>query len=169
MLHATEGVWGLAVDPFNEEAVYRLLALKQRTVTKGLIVIGDCAEVFESELGVLPACERDRVVRSWPGPVSWIVPNRSFPWWITGGRSEVAVRVPGHSQARALCRAFGGALVSTSANISRQPTAQSILRARSRLPRASYPESVDYILPGTTGGRRQPSEIRNIAGRSVRR
>ncbi|GIR70127.1 MAG: hypothetical protein CM15mP74_13780 [Halieaceae bacterium] len=36
-----EGVWGLSCDPFDELAVTHLLALKQRPVHKGLIVVAD--------------------------------------------------------------------------------------------------------------------------------
>lgn len=43
VLHATEGVWGLACDPFNASAVSRLLDLKGRAVGKGLILIGTSA------------------------------------------------------------------------------------------------------------------------------
>lgn len=37
--YPTEAVWGLGCDPWNEDAVYRLLALKARPVEKGLIVV----------------------------------------------------------------------------------------------------------------------------------
>lgn len=38
--HATEGVWGLACDPWNRCAVERLLSIKRRDVARGLILIG---------------------------------------------------------------------------------------------------------------------------------
>ena len=37
--YPTEGVWGLGCDPFDEAAVHRLLAIKQRPVEKGMILI----------------------------------------------------------------------------------------------------------------------------------
>jgi len=165
VLHATEGVWGIACDPFSRDAVTRLLALKQRRVEKGLIVIGAGPECFERELAALTAAERAGVLASWPGAVTWLLPNVRFPFWITGTHPNVAVRVPGHPQARALCRAFGSPLVSTSANVAGRPAARTALRARRTIGRRS---DVAYVLPGDTLGRVGPSEIRTLSGESVR-
>jgi L-threonylcarbamoyladenylate synthase len=173
--HATEGVWGLACDPWDAKAVRGLLALKSRSASKGLIVIGADAADFRCELEELTADDRQRVAASWPGPVTWILPNRRFPTWITGSRDSVAVRVPGHPQARALCRAFGGPLVSTSANRTGLPPPGTHLQLRRRLTdaqrhtRAPGAPGLLYVLPGETSGRRAPSEIRTLAGARFRR
>ncbi len=148
VLHAAEGVWGLACDPFNAQAVSGLLALKGRPVAKGLILIGSSAEDFSPELKALPAAAEDRVRSSWPDALTWVLPNRQFPYWITGANEGVAVRVPGHPQARALAAAFGGPLVSTSANPSGMPAPVDALVARRRLLERGFPGPEDYILPG---------------------
>ena len=163
ILHATEGVWGLACDPFDQSAVARLLTLKGRSVRKGLIVIGADEAHFADELNALQPAQRDAVGSSWPGAVTWIVPNVSFPYWITGGRAEVAVRVSGHPQARALCARFGGPLVSTSANPSGRPSALNALKAR-----AYFPRGVDYVLPGEVLQAGVPSSIRRLSGELLR-
>ena len=163
VLHATEGVWGLACDPMNMRAVARVLSIKERSPSKGLIVIGDCAERFADELSALAEAERAVVAQSWPGPNTWLVPNQRFPGWITGGSNRVAVRVPGHAQARALCVAFDGALVSTSANRSGLPSPVNAWSARRAMAAA-----VDYVLAGETLGNRQPSTIRVADGTVVR-
>jgi L-threonylcarbamoyladenylate synthase len=171
VVHATEGVWGLACDPQNPAAIRRLLDLKRRPASMGLILIGAGAVQFERELAGLPAIEREQVLTSWPGPVTWVVPNRGFSSLITGGRFTVALRVPGHPQARALCRAFGGPLVSTSANLSGRPAARNRFLAGKRLaemrdldPRHAHL----YLLPGETLGRGVASEIRTVAGQRLR-
>jgi L-threonylcarbamoyladenylate synthase len=162
--HATEAVWGLACDPFDPDAVMRLLDLKHRAVSKGLIVIGEDDSVFAPELSALGELDAARVRRTWPGPETWLVPNRQFPAWITGGRPKVAVRVPGHPQARALCAAFGAPLVSTSANLSRQPAARTELAVR-----RAFSRDVDYVLHGRVAGELAPSRIRDaVSGVRVR-
>ena len=165
--HATEGVWGLACDPFNGRSVARLLAVKDRDPAKGLIVIGACAAFFEPELAVLPESTRAEVESSWPGAVSWLVPNARFPWWISGkrrpGQNRVAIRVPGHDQARAICAAFGGPLVSTSANPAGRPSTASELRVR-----RWFQSRVDYVVPGCTAARNRPSELRTLEGLVLR-
>ena len=156
--HASEGVWGLACDPFNREAVDRVIAVKGRAADKGLIVIADHAQVFAEELESLEPDVAARVRASWPGAVTWVVPNRRFPEWITGGRDTVAVRVPDHAQARALARAFGGAIVSTSANRSGAAPARTAGAVAETLG-----NRVDFILPGKVGSREGPSRIVDAA------
>lgn len=161
--HPTEGVWGLACDPHNESAVDALLALKQRSVDQGLIVIGDSAAAFEPELAALTEQQRAAVVSTWPDAVTFILPNQQFPAWITGGRPGVAARVPDHDLSRALCAAFGGALVSTSLNPSGAPPALTEEQARAYFP------SLAAFVAGDTSGREGPSQLRDaITGEILR-
>lgn len=165
--YPTEGVWGLGCDPRDEAAVHRLLALKQRDVAKGLILIAsseaqlapfiDTASLAESQLADVRA--------SWPGPNTWIVPAAvDAPRWITGTHDGIAVRVTAHPLVRALCDGFGGALVSTSANVASEPSP----RSREELdPRIVA--GVDAVCEGETLGRQQPSSIRDArSGASLR-
>jgi len=173
-MHATEGVWGLACDPWDPAAVSRLLDLKGRAAAKGLIVIGHDLAAFEPELAALPAAERAAVADSWPGAVTWILPNRQFPAWITGDRMTVAARVPGHPQARALVEAHGAPLVSTSANPSGFAPPRNRFQARARFETLRRGARLHrrhvgfYFLPGETAGRRGPSEIRTVSGAVLR-
>jgi len=154
--HATEGVWGLACDPFDCDAVDRLLELKGRSVSKGLILIGAEVTDFALELTLLNDPAEARVSATWPGANTWLVPNVRFPRWITGGRTTVAVRVPGHAQARRMCARFGGPLVSTSANPSGRPPALNAITVR-----RYFDGAVDYVLHGETVGDGMPSQIRD--------
>lgn len=157
--YPTEGVWGLGCDPRDEAAVLRLLALKQREVAKGLILIAsDEAQLAPFiDTASLSAEQLAEVRASWPGPNTWIVPASSgAPRWITGAHDGIAVRVTAHPLVRALCDGFGGALVSTSANIASEPSP----RTRDELdPRVVA--GVDAVTGGETLGRAQPSTIRD--------
>lgn len=162
--HATEGVWGLACDPFDRAATDRVLEIKGRDADKGLIVAAGRADTFATELESLDEEAAARIRASWPGAVTWVVPNRRFPPWITGGRDTVAIRVPGHEQARALADGFGGPIVSTSANrsgVEPARTAQGVVDALG--------EAVDFILPGEIGSSAGPSRIIDaLKGRTLR-
>jgi L-threonylcarbamoyladenylate synthase len=166
VMHATEGVWGLACDPFDREAVSRLLELKGREPSKGLILIGASADAFALELADIDPAVADTVRDSWPGAETWVLPNQRFPYWITGDHDGVAVRVPGHPQARALAAAFGGPLVSTSANPSGLPAPVSALGARGIFARDAG--RIDYILPGEVLNPGTPSRIRTLSGEAIR-
>lgn len=161
----TEAVFGLGCDPFDRDAVYRLLALKRRPVAKGLIVVASSPLQVAGLLAPLTAAQRDTLYASWPGPNTWVLPNRElFPAWVTGGKDTVAVRVSGHPVVRALCEAFGGALVSTSANLSGHAPARTALAVR-----AQFGDMIDCLVPGALGELARPTQIRDLAtGRVLR-
>jgi len=163
--YPTEAVFGLGCDPLNREAVMRLLQIKRRSVVKGLILIGAEFEQLQPFVANLTRKTKKKITATWPGPITWILPaSESVPGWITGNHKSVAVRVTAHPVAAELCRAWGGALVSTSANISARPPARSALAVRK-----SFGEAVDVVLHGETGKRSRPTEIRDaISNRQVR-
>ena len=162
--YPTEGVFGLGCDPLDAEAVFRLLALKERAVEKGLILIASDFEQLAGYLQPLGAAPRRRVLATWPGPVTWLLPARpETPWWLTGDHDTLAVRVTAHPLAAALCAAARGPVVSTSANPRGLPPARSALRVR-----RMFGKGVDYILHGATGGRKGPTQIRSLDGATVR-
>ena len=75
--YPTEAVWGLGCDPWNEEAVYRLLALKERPMHNGLILVADDIGQFDFLLDDLPEIWQERLAGSWPGPNTWLVPHQN--------------------------------------------------------------------------------------------
>lgn len=164
---ATEGVWGLSCDPDNMHAVARVLAMKGRAPGRGLILLGHQARVFGQELASLAPADRARALAEWPGPATFVVPNSAtVPWpqWICGDHQGVAVRVPGHEQARMICAGFGGALVSTSANPSGRPAPTTMLKVR-----AYFGSEVDFYMPGEVVSPGVPSRIYDFtSGRSLR-
>ena len=157
--YPTEAVWGLGCDPRDEAATLRLLALKIREVDKGLILIAaDEAQLTPFiDMAALDQIQRDTVRASWPGPHTWIVPaSLAAPLWITGAHAGIAVRVSAHPVVIELCNAYGGALVSTSANRAGEPAAQAIAQLDPRIV-----EGVDAVLEGETGGLARPTDIRD--------
>ena len=161
LAYPTEAVWGLGCDPFAEAAVLRLLAIKQRAVDKGVILVAADIAQFDGliDWSRLPRERIDAVQATWPGPRTWIVPATArVPKWITGAHDGVAVRVSDHPDVVALCRAFGGPVVSTSANLAGEPPAF----AFDALSRAVLAR-VDAVMAGETGGLRAPTAIRDAA------
>lgn len=159
LAYPTEGVWGIGCDPRNEAAVMHVLALKQRDVARGLILIA----ASESQLAPfidmqqLDEAARARVRDTWPGPHTWVVPASAWaPAWVTGTHKGIAVRVSAHPAVIALCEAFGGALISTSANISGRPAVTSADALDSALL-----ARLEGVTEGETGGLTSPTPIRD--------
>jgi L-threonylcarbamoyladenylate synthase len=154
--YPTEGVWGLGCDPFNEQAVRRVLDLKQRSEAKGLIMIAASVVQIASWLDELSMAQKAEVLATWPGPYTWVVPASAAPHWLRGEHDSVALRVSDHPGVHLLCEAWGGPLVSTSANRSGQ---SALLDAASV--QREFGAALDAILPGPLGADPRPSEIRD--------
>ncbi|MFT5709514.1 MAG: L-threonylcarbamoyladenylate synthase [Halioglobus sp.] len=154
----TEAVWGLSCDPFNEMAVARLLYLKRREMAKGLVLVAGSESQLEWLLRGLPLAQQARLSLSWPGPTTWLVPHQHrVPGWICGDHDTVAVRVSAHPLVRALCNAWGGPLVSTSANpAGSRPATQSFQVRR------YFGTDLDYIISGALGGASRPTVIKHL-------
>ena len=163
--YPTEAVYGLGCDPLNRNAVQRLLAIKQRPVEKGLILIASRFEQLAPFVQPPGGAIMRRLNETWPGPVTWVLPaGPATPRWLRGSHHTLAVRVTAHPLAAALCDAFGGPVVSTSANPSGRPPARSALQTRLRCP------GVDLVVHGATGGQARPTPIRDaITGDVLRR
>jgi L-threonylcarbamoyladenylate synthase len=163
--YPTEAVWGLGCDPFNEAAVERLLRIKQRDPAKGLILVAASIQQFEPLLEGLGEQQRQELESHWPGPYTYIVPaNCRTPLLIKGKHSGVALRVSAHKPVVALCNAFGGPIVSSSANLAGMPAAKWPWQLQRQLA-----DKLDYLLPGQLGGGNNPSEIRDlISGKILR-
>jgi len=162
--YPTEAVFGLGCDPLNPVAVLRLLAIKRRPVAKGLILIAADLGQLEPFIEPLDPAAQAKLAATWPGPVTWLAPARLAPVWLRGDHDTLAVRVTAHPVAAALCRRWGGPLVSTSANIGGRPSARTGLAVRRRLG-----QWVDQVAPGAVGGAGRPTEIRDLAtGRVIR-
>jgi L-threonylcarbamoyladenylate synthase len=156
--YPTEGVWGVGCDPMNPRACSRLLALKRRAFGKGLIVVAADFEQVEPMLRMVDERIEQRALATWPGPVTWLWPAEDWvPDWLTGRRQRLAVRVSAHPVVRALCDAWGGPIVSTSANRSGLPPARNRVQVQRWLGR-----DLDVIVPGDTGGLEGPTPIRDL-------
>lgn len=152
--HPTEGVWGLACDPLNPAAVLKLLAAKSRDIAKGLIIVADRPE-WLAPFAQPSAPAWQRACAAWPGPSTWLLPaHPATPAWLTGNHDQIALRVSAHPVAAALSRTFGGAIVSTSANVSNKPAALHSWQVHRRLGRY-----VDVVLGGHLLRPGQPSTI----------
>ena len=156
--YPTEAVWGLGCDPWDQDAVNRLLMIKGRLVDKGLILVADNIRQFDFLFEDFPELWMDRMASTWPGPNTWLVPHQNLlPLWITGVHETVALRVSDHPLVRDLC-AIVGPLVSTSANPQGKPAARTRLRIEQY-----FRGQIDFVLGGNLGGRKNPSVIRDLA------
>lgn len=172
--YPTESVWGLGCDPFNESAVMKLLALKDRPLSKGVILVGADVAMVAPLLKHLPHAMQTQIIDSWSAnspasqqAITWLIPlhftadktNHAksiatpIPKWITGKHESVAIRVTPHPLVQKLCQAFGGLIVSTSCNPAGETPAKDLHTAKSY-----FGNQIDY-LEAETLGYTAPSKI----------
>jgi len=165
LAYPTEAVFGLGCDPQNLAAFERLFALKQRPPDQGVLLIAADFAQLEPYLALdqVPADRLEVARASWPGPHTWVFPrSAAVPPWIAGSHEGIGVRVTAHETAAALCRAFGGALVSTSANPHGSPparTSQDVI--------VYFGDAPDGLLLAPVGGEAAPSSIRDVLSGAI--
>ena len=140
----TDTVYGVGAIVWDAAAVDKLYAAKLRALDKAIpVLLADPADVTLVARDLPPAALRI-AEHFWPGPLTLVVPRAvRVPEEVTAGGDTVAVRVPDHNLARALIRAAGAPLATTSANLSEQAnpvTAQEVA--------AQLGERIALILDG---------------------
>ena len=159
--YPTEGIYGLGCDPFNKAAVEALLALKKRDISKGLIVIGGNWQQLQSLTTTISASPLKKVLQA-SQPTTWLFPASAIvPQWITGNSSQIALRITTHPIAKALCK-LGGILVSTSANISTQMSANNAAEVK-----AIFGDRLAMIIDAPVGHLKKPTPIIDVVSNEI--
>ena len=162
--YPTDTIWGFGCHPMRTSSVIKILNIKQRSITKGLILLSSrfeyCAPFIDPGL---TGEQIDLVKQQNQHPVTWLVPAASdCPVWLRGNFSTVAVRISNHPFIEAICNEMHSPLVSTSANRYRRSTIRSTLQARRQ-----FGEELDYIVTGFNTGTNRASEIKSLATRNT--
>lgn len=147
----TETFYGLAVDPFNEQALSDLFKLKGRPGHKPILVLIQSENQLTSLASSIPDLYRPLMQLYWPGPLTLVFPAlATLSSALTGTDGiGVGVRISSHSVARDFGQLWGLPLTATSANLSGRPAARTAAEVHQ-----FFGAGVSYILDGgqTTGG-----------------
>lgn len=122
ILYPTDTVWGLGCDATNAKAVEKLYQLKKRSDAKSMLVLVDCAGRIQNYIAEMPDIAWDLIEVS-NKPLTIIYPNaKNLAHNLLAEDKSVGIRVTNESFSHQLCARFRKPIVSTSANISGQPT-----------------------------------------------
>jgi L-threonylcarbamoyladenylate synthase len=156
----TDTLYGLAADPFDAAAVRRVFAVKGRAETQPLPLVAADEQQIRDHLGALTPTGRRLAARFWPGPLTLIVEaSAAVARGVTAGTGRVAVRVPSHAIARAVCAAAGRPVTATSANISGEPPTASPADVERTLG-----DRIDFLLDVGPAPGGLPSTIVDVTG-----
>lgn len=164
--YPTDTIWGLGCHPYHESTVNRLLRLKQRSASKGLILLSSNPDFFQPLIKAefWPAF-LSAAAKPQDKPVTWLVPAASScPGWLSGGSERIALRVAELRHVDLLCSAMQVPLVSTSANISGRTPARNSLQIHKH-----FQQKLDFIIEGFTTATQQASRICDLKSGEILR
>lgn len=128
IVYPTDTVWGIGCDATNEEAVQKIYALKHREDTKSMLVLLDAPGKLQGYVEEIPEAAWDLLECTSDGtqrPMTIIYPNaRNLAKNLIAEDGSIGIRITGEAFSKALCERLKRPIVSTSANISGEPTAK---------------------------------------------
>lgn len=124
ILYPTDTVWGIGCDARCEEAVKRIFALKQREDSKSMLCLLDAPGKLQGYIDTVPEMAWDLIELS-TKPITIIYPGaKNVAPSLVAEDGSLGIRITQEPFTQALCQQLHAPLVSTSANISGEPTAR---------------------------------------------
>ncbi|MBM6858686.1 L-threonylcarbamoyladenylate synthase [Caecibacteroides pullorum] len=141
ILYPTDTIWGIGCDATNEEAVRRVYEIKRRADSKAMLVLVDSAVKVDFYVQDVPEVAWDLIELA-DKPLTIIYSGaRNLAPNLLAEDGSVGIRVTGEEFSKRLCQQFRKAIVSTSANVSGQPSPQNFSEISEEIKSA-----VDYIV-----------------------
>ncbi len=124
--YPTDTIYGLGCDPYNQQAVEKINAIKQRPLNKQFILLAANINQIRPFIQIEKAQQRSLTKNT--QPTSWIVDaSPAAPPWLIGDSNTLCIRISRHDEVQRLCTALGHAIISTSANLSGKKPAENAL------------------------------------------
>ncbi len=140
ILYPTDTVWGIGCDATCDGAVRNIYSLKRRSDSKSMLVLVDSVEMLSRYVDELPE-EVIELIEGASRPTTVILPGaKGLAPSLVASDGSVGFRVSRDEFSAGLCRELGAPVVSTSANISGEPSARNFKEIS-----AEIKNSVDYV------------------------
>jgi L-threonylcarbamoyladenylate synthase len=141
ILYPTDTIWGIGCDATLPKPIERIYQIKQRFESKSMIVLLDDAGKLSKYVDKVPALAYD-MIESYNEPLTIIYPGaKNVAKNVIADDGTLAIRIVRDDFCRQLIAAFGKPIVSTSANVSGQPSPITF----SKIP-DEIRQKVDYIV-----------------------
>jgi len=122
ILYPTDTIWGIGCDATNEEAVKRIYELKQRDDSKSMLVLLDNPAKLQTYVQEVPDIAWD-LIELTDKPLTIIYEGaKNLATNLIAADGSIGIRITNEVFSRELCRQFRKPIVSTSANVSGEPS-----------------------------------------------
>lgn len=150
ILYPTDTVWGIGCDATNPDAVAKVFSIKKRPEAKSLVLLACDMDMVAKYIKVIPNIAIDLVDVNdkpmtiiYPGAITSDTPDRHYiAHNAVAEDGSVGIRIPMMDFCKELVRRLGRPLVSTSANISGEPTPRMFTDISQEIK-----DAMDYIVP----------------------
>jgi len=161
-VYPTETVYGLGCDPFNVEAVKRILDVKGERNKPLPVLAASIADA--GKVAFISPNGRRLAVKFWPGKLTMVFPKKpDFPDVVTFGLDSVGLRIPDNDVALRLLGLCGGLLIGSSANRTGEEPPRRVQEISGELK-----EMVDVVLDGGAAAQGMPSTVADLTSEKPR-
>ncbi len=163
IVYPTDTVYGLGADPFSKEAIGKIMRIKGRLASKGILIVISNSDQLNKVARVTP--DEEKVTKKyWPGRVTIVFEKTDIvSKFLTGDRDTVAIRQPKNEFVKNLLDIFDNPITSTSANRSERPVCLTIEDVLKQLGNSA--REIDLIIDAGRLPQSLPSTIiRVVAG-----
>ena len=141
ILYPTDTIWGIGCDATNEEAVKRVYDIKKRSDAKAMLVLMDNPVMLERYVDDIPDVAWSLIDVA-DKPLTIIYSHaKNLAKNLLASDGSIGIRITGEEFSRRLCERFRRPLVSTSANLSGEPSPANFSEVSDVIK-----DSVDYIV-----------------------
>lgn len=141
ILYPTDTIWGIGCDATNPEAVRRIYDIKQRDDSKSMLVLMDNPVKLQQYIDEVPDVAWD-LIELTDKPLTIIYDGaKNLAPNLVAEDGSIGIRITNETFSRELCKQFRKPIVSTSANISGQPSAPCFQQISDEIKQA-----VDYCV-----------------------
>ncbi len=162
VVYPTETVYGLGCNPFNAQAVNRILELKRGRKNPLPILASKIDDV--EKIAYVSAKGRNLAEKFWPGQLTMVFPRKSaLLYAATFGWNSVGVRIPDNQVASELIRLSGGLLIGTSANLTGEMAPRTVKEISQVLK-----EFAEVVLDGGVSAKGIPSTVVDLTSAELR-
>lgn len=141
ILYPTDTIWGIGCDATNEEAVRKVYELKRRIDNKAVLVLTDSTAKLNMYVSEVPDIAWD-LIEVTDTPLTIIYSQaKNLASNLLGEDGSIGIRVTNEEFSHKLCERFRKPIVSTSANISGEPSPANFQEISEEIKKG-----VDYIV-----------------------
>jgi L-threonylcarbamoyladenylate synthase len=160
--YPTDTIWGIGCHPLIANSAARILAVKNRSPDKGMILLSSRIDYCKPYMDIDPE-QLALMEQPTARPTTWLVrASKQCPPWVNGNFATVAIRVTDHPLVKSICGKLEAPIVSTSANRSGKSTVRNIIQLRKQ-----FAAELDFIISGYALGSGQQSEIKSLSSGKV--